>query len=1027
MTAAAAETQPAQRPATINGQVEGLAGAALTGWAIDLARSAPCGIVVRDAAGAEVAHGRADQWRSDLGSHGFGRSDFGFRLVITSLGQNGALHIYADDVELAGSPLATGAGHYDGALALQDGWAEGWVHERQMEFEPPVVTLLDQDDVCVGTDLAVLVPGNPVFTPARFRIPLRQAAWARPELALRAAVNGVTFATTYTRLTLHGHLDVLTDGRCAGWLLCPQAPSVRFGIEAFRDGQRVGTGAAVLGRDDLREMHPQSWKTGFDFDLIPAATATDHAVTLSLRLADTTSDLFGGPFLLGSRRHLACIAKNVAGIAQGMPGLSDIERAVVQGALTDYIGRCRDDVSGREQRKASISRPAPPSRRFTVVIPIYRDVSGTRACIDSVLAHRDPHTDAVVLVNDASPDEGMAELLDGYRDLPHVHVLTNAINVGFVQTANRGFEFCHAGDVVMLNSDTVVFAGALAEMWSVAHAQPSIGTVTALSNNATIFSYPVADRGGPELEDIGWAEIAAAALAGNRGRVVDVPTGHGFCLLITRSLLERVERFDQSFGRGYGEENDLCLRGADLGLRNVAACGAFVEHRESMSFGHEKSALLGVNLPLLQQRYPEYAAEVRDYLRRDDLRTARWTIDAHRLARAITMHGSAGGGGFVLVIRNWLDGGTRKAIQAVEAQRLGDRASSLDLCVQIDGAIHLSCKTPLLAAVFAPGEQAALFAMLEQAAIDIVEIHQLLGYTAHFVAALHRWISGRDARVTVHDFYTLCPRVTMIDAIGAFCDVAPAEVCARCVEMGGTHDASRMDELTPAEHRALFADLLRAARTVAAPSRSAAAYMHRVFPDVPMRVSPHPEPPEDYRVALRSGSADNVVLLGALGPHKGSAKLLEIAQRARMIAPQLHFHLIGYSDLDTQLRATGNVSVSGKYAPAEQAGLISASHARVALFLHRWPETFSYTLSEAVQLGLVPLVPDIGAPAERVRAAGFGHVFGFPVNAIEVVDLLLAISTGKIALAADGAYPENFAALSSPVPTEVMRAEAATA
>jgi hypothetical protein len=33
--------------------------------------------------------------------------------------------------------------------------------------------------------------------------------------------------------------------------------------------------------------------------------------------------------------------------------------------------------------------------------------------------------------------------------------------------------------------------------------------------------------------------------------------------------------------------------------------------------------------------------------------------------------------------------------------------------------------------------------------------------------------------------------------------------------------------------------------------------------------------------------------------------------------------------------------------------LIEATHARIALFLHGWPETFSYTLSEAVAQGLI--------------------------------------------------------------------------
>ncbi len=70
-------------------------------------------------------------------------------------------------------------------------------------------------------------------------------------------------------------------------------------------------------------------------------------------------------------------------------------------------------------------------RRLVIVIPVYRDPEVTRACIESVLAARDPERDVVVLVNDASPDEGMAELLEWFARAPGVFLLTNGENLGF--------------------------------------------------------------------------------------------------------------------------------------------------------------------------------------------------------------------------------------------------------------------------------------------------------------------------------------------------------------------------------------------------------------------------------------------------------------------------------------------------------------------------------------------------------------------------------------------------------------------
>jgi glycosyltransferase involved in cell wall biosynthesis len=155
----------------------------------------------------------------------------------------------------------------------------------------------------------------------------------------------------------------------------------------------------------------------------------------------------------------------------------------------------------------------------------------------------------------------------------------------------------------------------------------------------------------------------------------------------------------------------------------------------------------------------------------------------------------------------------------------------------------------------------------------------------------------------------------------------------------------------------------------------------------------------------RNGGFDDIVLLGALGPHKGSAKLLELAQRARLHRPTLRLHVIGYTDIDRQLKAVGNVRITGRYEAAELSRLLAASRAKVALFLHGWPETFSYTLTEAVMHGLIPLVPDIGAPSERVRAAGLGVVFPFPIDCLRLLQMIDDLDSGRLASATQAGSP----------------------
>jgi glycosyltransferase involved in cell wall biosynthesis len=130
---------------------------------------------------------------------------------------------------------------------------------------------------------------------------------------------------------------------------------------------------------------------------------------------------------------------------------------------------------------------------------------------------------------------------------------------------------------------------------------------------------------------------------------------------------------------------------------------------------------------------------------------------------------------------------------------------------------------------------------------------------------------------------------------------------------------------------------------------------------------------------------NNIALLGAIGPHKGSSLLLELARLACLTHPNLYFCVIGYSDIDSALLKIGNVSITGKYEADQLPALLDRFDTGIALFLHGWPETFSYTLTEAVMQGLAPLAPDIGAPAERIRASGIGALFPHPAKPAEIL------------------------------------------
>ena len=194
-----------------------------------------------------------------------------------------------------------------------------------------------------------------------------------------------------------------------------------------------------------------------------------------IRLKDSERELFDGPFIVGQPAGLIRAAQIAARAANlDSSDLPELSRAMLRAAIGRF---CDEQRAGKDYVRLPRVYEAKLSteRRLNIVIPIYRGVSITKDCVDSVLQHRRHERDAVILVNDCSPEPEMASVLAGYLGQPNLHVLTNQQNLGFVKSANRGMKFCEWGDVILLNSDARVFEGGFDELWRVAHSARDMG------------------------------------------------------------------------------------------------------------------------------------------------------------------------------------------------------------------------------------------------------------------------------------------------------------------------------------------------------------------------------------------------------------------------------------------------------------------------------------------------------------------------------------------------------------------------
>ena len=635
-------------------------------------------------------------------------------------------------------------------------------------------------------------------------------------------------------------------------------------------------------------------------------------------------------------------------------------------------------------RPAPAARPAPqpltpPDLPVDVIVPVYRGLQDTRRCLQSVLAAPCHTPMRLIVINDASPEP---ELTAWLRDFAAQHqgrltLLENEHNLGFVGTVNRGMAHSSDHDVLLLNSDTEVPPGWLDRLRAAAYGDQRIASVTPFSNNATICSYPrfCRDNALPE----GWdtARLDALMARVNAGQSVDVPTGVGFCMYIRRAALAQLGLFDEAhFGKGYGEENDFCIRAQQAGWRNLHALDVFVRHFGGVSFGDSKSPRERAAMQTLRRLHPRYEGQVLRFVRQDPARLARTRAD---LARVLD-----GQRPVILAVVHDRAGGTERHVHEL-AHALRQQAQYLVLRPLPGQRVSLRLPDPQegMELVFAlPDEEDSLLALLRTLGVRHIHYHHLLGH-GKFVRSLPARL-GLSYDFTAHDFYAICPQISLTDRNGAY----DPRRSTLPVDEDGTDLAA---------WRRRSAEFLNGARYVITPARDALARLLELAPGAPMRLVPHTDIdpavalPQPAPAPLQGQRPLKVAVIGALSVIKGANVLEDVATAARKQGAPVEFHLIGYGCRTLKTQPHASLTVHGRYDEQDLPALLQWLQPDLVWFPAQWPETYSYTLSACLQGAWPVAAPDLGAFAERMAARHWSWICPWQQSPAQWLDFFTGI------------------------------------
>ncbi|WP_447553436.1 glycosyltransferase [Vreelandella sp. EE22] len=630
--------------------------------------------------------------------------------------------------------------------------------------------------------------------------------------------------------------------------------------------------------------------------------------------------------------------------------------------LTDQLRHLRGDTPdtpGPAQDDLPIAQgtQTEPKGPVDIIVPVYKGLDETRDCLESVWASTPKHAYRLVVINDSSPEPELTEWLrEAARTRPML-LLENEENLGFVGTVNRGMAHSNSADVLLLNSDAEVANDWLDRMIAAAYRPGTrpVSSVTPFSNNATICSYPRFCEDNDLPLDYDLPTLDRLFAKANAGQSVDIPTAIGFCMYIRRDCLDDVGLFDvENFGKGYGEENDFCMRALKAGWRHVHALDVFSWHKGGVSFGDSQPERVKKALAVLDELHPDYHRRVHSFIADDPARFARTAVEIEQLHQSQLPT--------VLMLNHQRGGGTEQ-----HCRELVSRVSDVNwLILRPDTEGHVVLSRDLQAGSLTLRyhllhDWKALTQMLSYLGVQRLHWHHWLGFDQR----IHQLAEalGVEQDVTLHDYYSVCPEISLTDDKGRYCGEDNCAKCTGCLPAQAVSEATTLKGWRDYHHQ-----WLSRAQRIITPSADAAERINRYYPDLSIIAAAHPDTlatyPAPVRPSLEKGEPLRVAVLGALSMIKGADVLEDTASEANRQGAALEFKLFGFAY--RSLKTLPNLSNTGPYQGDELIGLLEEWQPHVVWFPAQWPETYSYTLSICLSMGIPVVASNLGAFEERL-------------------------------------------------------------
>lgn len=257
---------------------------------------------------------------------------------------------------------------------------------------------------------------------------------------------------------------------------------------------------------------------------------------------------------------------------------------------------------------------------------------------------------------------------------------------------------------------------------------------------------------------------------------------------------------------------------------------------------------------------------------------------------------------------------------------------------------------------------------------DVIHVHTILGLSFGFLNSVMNM--GIPYFFSVHDYYSFCPRVFMLDRSGDVCRKFEIERCAACVGLldqfnfvrifsarSGLHFPFRSN-LVQNRVRKLSAFFRKASRIVAVSKRVEQLFLE-AYPECNTVVINIGNASAEWDVPIKSVSDKiRAVFLGTLNRHKGADLFARFINECGRNDVEFHFYGRASKDSQSVLKLPGVVD-HGSYSPENLPEILSNSD--FGMILPIWEDNGPQVVMEILNSGTPILATKVGGIPDFVK------------------------------------------------------------